>query len=703
MTILKTYCRFCLAHCALTAHSDDLSGEIIFRGDPNDPISKGYSCSKGRALGVFNIANRLLEPSAPSLGIAGRWTEVIGSFSKRIEAAIKKGGNNAFGIYTGTNSILDAAGQWAAIGLMIRLQSCSIYSPASIDHACRPFVAEHMCGVPSLFPQLHDDAKLWVLVGTNPVVSHGHIAGCPNPVDRIRTFKKRGGKLIVIDPRKTQTARSADIHINNKPGSDYYLLGYLIKEILREGSDQQFLNASASGLENLRLEVSPYCREDIEKRVGIPVGQADCLLKAIRQNRRCAVICGTGVTFSQEAIRTEFFSWALMAITGSLDCKEGCWFNPGWFGLRAGPQYARTNGSGEGPKSRPELQNRMGEMPCAALADEIEAGNLKTLMILGGNPLASIANGKRLGAAFKKLDALGIADIKNNDLIRCATHVFPLASQLERSDATVYVDKNMSAVYARYTKPIVVRPAHVRPQWWVIQKIGEALGVDAVGIGIKADELSDDDVLRSISRRDMVSFDLLESTGFQSAEREQPVGWIRQWVKEGKFKWNLYPPCKKEPQYDEQSSDQLVLVSGRQRRHINSTFVDEQLAGVKSDALLMTINPRDAENKLLKDGDRVEISNKSGRARLKIRVSEEVRTGVVHIPHGWDSILTSEYARVDSQTGMICQTAIPIDKIEKIPEMTKTRCIYEDDKTGFYSWKRKVRHISVSSSIDEVR
>jgi anaerobic selenocysteine-containing dehydrogenase len=667
MKRLKTYCRFCLAHCSLVAASESPAEEIIFRGDQDDPITRGYSCAKGRSLGIFNGTNRLLAPLQRSPG-ASDWTKVIADFSRTIENSIKKGGNNAFGIYTGTNAILDAAGQWAAIGLMIRMKSTSIYSPATIDNACRPFVAEHMCGMPSLFPQLHDEAKLWILVGTNPVVSHGHIAGFPSPVDRIRRFKKRGGIVVVVDPRTTQTARLADLHICNKPGSDHWLLGYVIREILEKGSDNDFLGACTSGVNELRAAVSTYCRKNIENRVDIPPAQADALLKVIRENRRCAVICGTGVSFSQEAVRTEFFSWALMAITGSLDSRKGCWFNPGWFGSNAGLRYQRTSGSGSGPKSRLELKSRMGEMPCAALADEIEAGNLKVLMILGGNPLAAIANGKRLQAAFGKLNALGIADIKNNDLIRCGTHIFPVASQLERSDATVYVDKNMSAVYARYTPPVTARPAQVRPMWWVIQKIGEGLGVDAVGLGIKADNLSDDDVLRSISRKDPDSFDRLKSTGFQMAAQSQPAGWIRRWVKDGEFKWNLNPPFTEHFPYNETENCRLMLISGRQRCHVNATFVDERLSNGKSDELRITINPRDAQEMSVKNNDVVRISNENGKARLKVRVSDEVLTGVAHIPHGWGSFLTSEYARVDPRTGMICQTALPVETIEKIQE-----------------------------------
>src|SRR5581483_11421631 len=454
MVMTRSYCRFCGALCGILVETD---GERVtsVRGDPTHPLSKGYTCPKGRALPAFHHhPDRLDQPLLR--GQPTSWDEVLGDLAARLGDIVAAHGPDAVASFVGTGSAFDVNGRRLAERFMQALPSRSRYSTATVDNASKPLVAELMGGHPGLVPAVdHHGATLVLLFGTNPVVSHGHLNAFPDPIVRLRALAARG-ELWVVDPRHHETARLATRHLAVRPGTDYALLAFLIRSLLgpNGGADWAYLDAHAlaEDVDRLRAAVAPFDRAAAAARCGLAETDLDDLLSAIQRHRRVAGQTGTGVTMSPAANASEWLMWALHIVTGSFDAPGGMWFNPRFmkcFDRR--PIRASDGTPGPGPRSRPELPGRWGELPCAALADEIEAGNVRALFVVGGNPLTALAQPDRLAAAFARLDVLVVADVVRTEVTELATHTFACAGQLERADLPGLADTFQVAVAAQYT------------------------------------------------------------------------------------------------------------------------------------------------------------------------------------------------------------------------------------------------------------
>ena len=226
-----SFCRFCEALCGVIVTTD---GQQVLevRGDPEDPLSNGYTCPKGRALGKWHHDERRLD--VPQLLRGDQlepvdWPELLGDLSTRLQEIIDRDGRDAVGFYMATGASFDANGRRTLERFRRALGTKSMYTAASIDTPAKPLVSELMSGHPGLFPALdRDEAKLFLLLGVNPVVSHGHMNAFPDPVTTLREMASRA-EVWVVDPRRCETARLATRHLAIRPGTDYALLAYLIR------------------------------------------------------------------------------------------------------------------------------------------------------------------------------------------------------------------------------------------------------------------------------------------------------------------------------------------------------------------------------------------------------------------------------------------------------------------------------------------
>ena len=234
-------------------------------------------------------------------------------------------------------------------------------------------------------------AGLLLLVGTNPVVSHGYGTTLPDPVRRLRDFRADGGRIWVVDPRRSETAALADEHLSPRPGSDVWLLAALAGELLRSGADpDELLGLDPEQVASLRASL-----ERIHPRQRPPRSPASSATDSNAwwrtsgaARRRVAIMCGTGTTMARDGILVEWLRWVLLILTGSLDRPGGMRFHDGAFGrLRAKRTHPHRCA---GPASRPELGRVVGQLPAVALVDEIEAGNLRALVVTGGNPITAL-------------------------------------------------------------------------------------------------------------------------------------------------------------------------------------------------------------------------------------------------------------------------------------------------------------------------
>jgi anaerobic selenocysteine-containing dehydrogenase len=428
--------------------------------------------------------------------------------------------------------------------------------------------------------------------------------------------------------------------------------------------------ARARGIEQLAAAVEPWTREATAARCGIEADALDNLLAAIRRHRRLAVQTGTGSSMARHAVATEWLACALQIITGSYEAPGGLWFQPGF--LRCFDRRTTRPSPDEGSpvravQSRPDLVGLFGEVPCAALADEIDAGNVRALVVVGGNPLTAFPELDRLRAAFAKLDVLCVVDVIETETSRVATHVLPAAGQLERADVPDYVDQYALEVASQYTPAIVPLFADRRPMWWWFGHLGARLGCPVLPDGLDPDDCSDDGILEAIASRARATFDDLRAADGPLIASGPVRGWVHEQVLPG-GRWRIAPqPCidalAEAAREDEPTS--LTLVAGRQLATMNSQLRDVTAPGATPERAVVRLHPGDGVAAGLTDGAMVEVRSRTGRTTGVAVFDETIRRGVVHVPHGRTSpeigALTSTRDGVDPRTGMVLQTAVPVE------------------------------------------
>lgn len=666
----RTYCRYCISLCGLRVTTDgDRVVEVT--GDREHPVSAGYTCPKGRSLGAFHHRpDRLDHPMLRRDGELVRvgWEELLDDLAARIAPIVEESGPDALGSFLATGAAFDPAGRTAGTRLLRALGSHSAYSSATVDTPGKPLVAELMGGYPGLIPAVdHDHATLALFVGTNPVVSHGHLNALPMPTARLRGLAERG-EVWVIDPRRTETAKLATRHLAVRPGTDHAVLAFLVRELLPDGADAAYLDAHAEGVEELASAVAPFDRDTAAALAGVPGADLDDLLAAVRRHGRLAGQTGTGVSMSAATANvTEWLLWALHVVTGSYDREGGMWFHPGFLTQLDRRRLRHSDGSAApGPRSRPELPGRYGEYPAAALADEIEAGHLRALLVGGGNPVLALPQPERVSAALSRLDVLAVVDVLPTATTALATHVLPAAGQLERADLPLFVDRYLPQVSTQYTAAVVAPAAGRRPMWWVFAQLGRRLGVDVLPAGLDPDTATDDDVLATIGGRGRVGFDALRAADGPVLAERAVYGWVTDQLPGGR--WRLAPPALvaqlAAAPLTAAGPGALRLIPRRQIRHLNSQLTDDGAGRTGREAAAAGLHPADADDLGIADGDLVELRSAHGSLRCVAQVDDSLRRGAVAVPHGWGApavgALTSDRADVDELTGMPLLTDVPL-------------------------------------------
>jgi anaerobic selenocysteine-containing dehydrogenase len=654
----RSFCRICNAMCGIIVTVD---GERIVRvrGDADHPLSLGYTCPKGRSLPGFHHDPRRLDHPLIGRRRVG-WDELLDDVSSRVRSTVDAAGPDGVAMYLASGSAFDTAGRRAAERFLRVLGSPQKYTATTIDTPSKPLVAELIGGWSGLTPIWdHERSKLLVLIGSNVAVSHGHSNAISAPLVRLRQHRSRGGEVWVIDPRRTETARAADRHLAPRPGSDWLVLAHLVRALLPEpgtAADEALRNR-ASGVDALRAALEPLTPAATSAGTGIRRDDLDDLVAAVRRHGRVSALTGTGVSMSSTANVAEWLLWALHVVTDSYDEPGGMWFNPGYLlQLDTREIPAAVAAADSGPPSRPDLPRRFGEWPCAALISEIEAGNVRSLFVVGGNPATAFPDADRTRAALASLDTLAVIDVLPTETTELATHILPAAGSLERADVPWLLDAYQVAVATQFT-PAIVPPAADRwPVWRIFAALGERLGLDALGGGLTAATATDEALLRPLAERSRGGADAVFAARSGVVHSGAVFGWVRRILPGGK--WHLAPePLVKQLESTRPSPPgQLYLIAHRQLHTMNS-----QLRNLTSTAVL--VHPAQAA---ALGGDGTEVEVRAGRRVITgtLRSDDRMPRGAVAIPHGWStpnvSGLTSADEDIDPLTGMVRQTAVPV-------------------------------------------
>tara|TARA_E500000305_G_scaffold36150_1_gene27510 strand:+ start:13591 stop:15810 length:2220 start_codon:yes stop_codon:yes gene_type:complete len=491
-------CRLCIAHCGILATVE--AGKLTHvSGDPDNPLFKGYTCPKGRALPeLHNHPERLL--CSQKRNAAGTLQPVASAaasreIAERLQALVQEHGARSVAVYSGTNSLPYPGGPMAAYALLRALGSPMFFTANTIDQPNKQ-IAQALHGIWRGGDQNFEHADTWLLIGVNPVISKAAGIPCQNPAQKLKEAVQRGMQLIVIDPRTSETARRAAIHLQPRPGEDATILAGIIRIILRESLyDHEFVAQHAEGLNALRDQVEPYTPERVAQRAGI---DADLLLDAARlfaAGKRGAVNTGTGASFSMNSNLTEYLALSLTTLCGR------------W--PRAGEPVTRPNGLlppwepkaqafapfpawGFGEQMRVRnLGDSVAGMPTAALAEDIllpGPGQVRALICLGGNPMTAWPDQRKTMAAMQALDLLVTFDPFLSETSQLADYVIapkltletPGMSQPAETGKYYGLGMGIPAAYGQISPPIVDAPAgaDVVEEWQFLRDIARHLDLD---------------------------------------------------------------------------------------------------------------------------------------------------------------------------------------------------------------------------------
>jgi anaerobic selenocysteine-containing dehydrogenase len=669
----RTHCKICTNLCGIVVDIED--GQITrVKGDFDHPLSKGYTCPKGRAIGkLHHHPDAIDRPMMRRDGVLVPvgWDECLDDIAARLSAIRDAHGPDAIGFYFGSGLGMDAAGFRTGEAWYRGFGTPPKFSPLTIDGTAKVLVCSLVGGFPGLSGKTDYDAvDMLLYVGVNPMVSHGHNTGMFNPAGPIRAITGRGGEIWTIDPLRTETAKFSTRHIAPYPGKDYAILAWLVREILDGGP--VVLAQPVAGIEELRTALAGFDRATAAKIAGVEEAELVDLLDAIRRKGGVTVETGTGATMAETANVTQWLAWVLTILTGKMNRPGGVWFHPGFI-----TQYdsfelpLMDDPFTPGAPTMPEVSGLIGDWPCAALPGEIQAGNIRALVNLGGSIVRSFPDANMLVPALEKLDLMVTFEVIANDTTALSTHVLPTKDQVERSDISFWdtLSGSLSMLYS----PAVAAPlGDRRASWWIISQLMRRMGME-VADHVPADdrvEGADHAMLAPLMAGARCSFDDLATAGQVTLPLEFPAGWVDRHI-ERIGGWRLAPAklvamwnavrAADEATIDDQPP--LRFIPRRQRRKLNASL---SFLGSPADIIL---HPDDAAANGIVHGQDVRVQTDSGEIVLIANVSDTIRRGVASIPHGHETAnvnLLTSIDHVDRLTGMVRYSGIPI-RLEALP------------------------------------
>lgn len=490
-------CRFCHANCGILVEVED-GRPVRVTGDPENPAYFGFTCAKGRRLpDVHAHPERLLH--SQKRGADGRFRPIasgaaMDEIADRIGELVARHGPRAVALYPGTYSGPHPASIPAGVGFMLALGSKMVFTSAAIDQPGK-HVANAIHGRWLGGSHVFDESDVWMLVGNNPLISMSGGIPPSNPSRRLRQAKARGLSLIVIDPRRSEVARFADLYLQPRAGEDPAILAAMLHVILREDLyDSAFLIQNTTGFEALYRAVADCTPAWAAARAGLEPGEIEAAARLFARGPRGCAVAGTGPNMAPHGNLTEYLLLCLNTACGRWRRAGERVPNPGALlpPARGKAQALAPRpgwGKGESLRSRP-LGNSAAGLPTAALSDEIlyeGEERIRALVCLGSNPVAAWPDQRKAIAAMKKLELLVCLDPKIGATSKLAHYVIAPKLCLEVPGLSVssegveqtYVAHGYPEPYAQYTKAIVAPPpgSDVIEEWEFFYGLCQRMGL----------------------------------------------------------------------------------------------------------------------------------------------------------------------------------------------------------------------------------
>lgn len=669
-------CPLCEATCGL---SIEVEGENVknILGDKDNPFSRGYVCPKGRALGALHAdPDRLRTPLVKRDGrfVPVSYSEAFAHVDQGLRRVLEEHGRSSIGAYLGNPTVHNPSLYLYTPSFLRAMKSSHIYSASSVDQLPKQYVSALMFGTTSsiALPDI-DRTDYLLMLGANPFESNGSLWTVPDLPRRVRDLQTRGGRLVVIDPRRTRTAKHADEHHFIRPGSDALFLFALTRTIFEnEGTRLERYEGLLSGLERVRELAEPFTPEVVSGHCGIAAEDIRRLARELSAAER-------GVVYGRMGTCTQAFgslsSWlvdVLNILTGNLDREGGAMFalpaggssntrerRPNERGYRTGRKTSRVRG----------LPQIMGEFPASCLAEEMEtpgAGQLRLLFTIAGNPAVSVPGSDRISRALAGLDFMVSIDMFVNQTTRHADVIFPAISPLEDSHFDYIFQNFMTRNFVQYSPAIFEKPTTQLYEWQVLLGLTQVLGGRGPDIDFEGE---DERVYQAWLQAHPIDVETPEARTLRGPDRiiahvsaagpygldfetlrAKPHGIdlgalkprLPAMLKTASGQIEMAPPAllNDVPRLRsalEGAPSEFVLIGRRHMKSNNSWMNSGRLAdGADRTALFM--NAADADRLGLEDGGLVRLSSAVGSiGEARVAISDEIMPGVVSLPHGWSS------------------------------------------------------------------
>jgi anaerobic selenocysteine-containing dehydrogenase len=673
MTTAYLTCPLCEATCGLAV---TLEGKAIrsVRGDDEDSFSHGFICPKGASLkALHEDPDRLRHPMVKRDGHWNEvsWDEAFEEIDRRLVPIVAEHGPDAVAFYLGNPSSHNLGVMLYGRAFYRAVGTHNIYTAGSVDQLPKHYSSGYLFGDPMSIPVPDlDRTQHLLLLGANPLVSNGSLMTVPDARGRLKAIRDRGGKVVVVDPRRTRTAEAADEHHAIWPGTDALLLFGLVNVILREGlADLDHLADHVTGLDALAGLAAPFTPDAAAAHTGIAATDIERMARELAAAESAAVYGRIGTTTQAFGTLASWLVDVLNVITGNLDRPGGAMFP-----LAAAGQTNSVPAQG-GPPSKVwrhgrwrsrvrDLPEVMGELPVATLAEEILTpgqGQVRALVVVGGNPCLSTPNADRLREAVQTLDLMVSLDVYLNETSEHADVILPGPPPLERDHYDVTFTQLSVRNMANWSPATLETDL---PQEW--QTLLQLAGI-AAGQGAHADIEALDDLMAaqtaarygldpavSSPRRGPARLlDLMLRGGpyeltladLEAAPHGLDLGPLAPRVPEvlrtASGTIELTPPGitgdvpRLAALLDTAPVDGLVLI-GRRQLSSNNSWMHNLTPLVRgANTCTAHVHPDDAARFGLRDGGDAVVRSRAGSVTVPVQVTDTVRPGVVSIPHGW--------------------------------------------------------------------
>ncbi len=684
-------CPFCEATCGLELAVDGDRVTAV-RGDDADVFSSGFICPKGPAIAELHAdPDRLRAPLIKRDGthVEATWEEAFEEIDRRLSAVIAEHGRESVGAYLGNPSVHNWSLALYGRVFLRALQTPQVFSASTVDQIPKQLSSGLMFGSFLTVPVPDIDRTDYLLMlGANPFESNGSLWTVPDFPGRLKRMQQRGGRCVVIDPKRTRTAAAADRHLPIRPGTDAYLLAAIAQTLFAEDLvDLGTLESHVVGVDEVRSVLEGFTPRAVSETCGIDADEIHRLAHELASAPRAAVYGRIGTCTQEFGTLASWLVDVCNVLTGNLDRPGGALFPlPAAFsaggkagsgrGVRTGRRHSRVRGA-------PEV---MGEYPCSCLAEEIETpgdGQIRALFTIAGNPVLSTPNGDRLDAALRGLDFMVSLDIYLNETTRHADVILPGLSPLETSHFDIAFPGFGYRNAVRYSPPVFAAPADQPSEWETLLRLTAVVSPDAKGAGTAdLDEFvfvtnlqralrgpsniegrDEGEIREALADRrgperlldlalrtgpygdgfgadpDGVSLAKLEAQphGIDLGELAPRIPDVLQ-TPSGKIEMappQLLEDVSRLSENIGRQADSMMLVGRRNLRSNNSWLHNLPRLNRGRNLCTLQIHSEDAERLALRDGGSALVSSRVGTVEIPVEVTDDIMPGVVSIPHGY--------------------------------------------------------------------